>query len=490
MLIDLLTLLYIGAALALGLFSSAIFILLLLWWKHHIHTPPLPHISDEALPSVTVQLPIYNENAVVKRLIDAAAALAYPHDRLRIQVLDDSDDETSELVGQIVARYARSGLRITHIQRPQRAGYKAGALAYGLRQTEDELIAIFDADFTPKSDFLRQTVPYFVADARLATVQGRWGHLNAAQNLITRSQAMSIDGHFVVEQTGRSRGGLLTSFNGTGGLWRRAAIEDAGGWSGDTVAEDLDLSYRTQLLGWRFLYLPHVEVPAELPPQIAAYKRQQSRWAKGTTQNLLRLVGQVWRSKRLNLLQKFMATLHLCQYLPQPLLLLLLLLTPPLIYADALAHLPLAPLGVAGLGAPLMYMISQRVLYQDWLRRLWVFPLLLAIGSGVIFNNSVSVLEAFLGRPSVFKRTPKFSNHSWQESKYALRPDWTIIGEGLLALYALLGGVLALQKSPGLAPFLFAQAYGFGAMVVWGLYEGWWLERHQIVVGMKSHAEN
>lgn len=485
-LIDLMAVLYVLCALALALFSSSIFVLLVLWWWHRHDHPILPQVADGALPSVTVQLPIYNEYAVVGRLIDSVAALDYPRDRFAIQVLDDSDDETRTLVAQIIARHRANGLNITHVRRPTRTGYKAGALAYGLEKTDTDLIVVFDADFVPKPDFLRQTAPYFATDPRLGILQARWSHLNPERNMITRSQAMSIDGHFVIEQTARSRGGLLLSFNGTGGIWRRTAIEDAGGWADDTVTEDLDLSYRAQMRGWRYLYLPNVEVPAELPPQIAAYKRQQARWAKGTTQNLVKLLPQVWRCPRLNLFQKIMATLHLCQYVPQPLLLILAVLTPPLMWAGMLQKLPLAPLGIAGIAAPLMYLISQKTLYRDWVRRLVAFPLLLAIGSGVVFNNTIAVLEAFSRRPSVFKRTPKFSDQSWQDSKYALRPDWTIIGEAMLAVYATVSGIIALRISPGLAPFLFAQTYGFGAMVVWGMFEGYIVGRHVLEPQRKS----
>ncbi|MBC7869864.1 MAG: glycosyltransferase [Chitinophagaceae bacterium] len=485
--IGLLTLIYVIAAVFLAVFSSSIFIFLALWWWHRTEQTPLPQIEDSQLPSVTVQLPLYNESAVVERLLAAIASLDYPRSQLHIQVLDDSDDETKDIVARWVAYYANLGIDIQHIRRPERKGYKAGALAYGLMQTYDEIVAIFDADFVPKPDFLRNTVPYFMTNPDLGIVQCRWSHLNAEQNLITRSQSMSIDAHFIVEQTARNRGGLLIGFNGTGGLWRRTAIEDAGGWSHETVSEDLDLSYRAQMCGWKYLYLPHVEVPAELPPQVAAYKRQQARWAKGTTQNLMRLLGRVWRNKHLRIQQKLMGTLHLCQYMPQPLLLMMTLLTPILMVSGVLEKLPLPFLGFAGLAAPVMYLVSERSLYRDWPRRLLAFPFLIAIGSGVMFSNTVSVCEALLGRPAVFKRTPKISSKAWQDSQYALRPDWTIFVEGALVVYTAVGGIIALQMLPGLAPFLFAQTYGFGAIVVWSLFE--WIQLRQPVPAFKSQAE-
>lgn len=471
LLIDILALVFLVCTLALTVFTLSIWFLLILWFIHRRQTPTLPRIADEQLPTVTIQLPIYNERDVISRLLDAVAALDYPHDRLYVQVADDSDDDTVDLVAKLVAEHAARGLQITHIRRPERTEYKAGALAYALNLVDSQLIAIFDADFVPQTDFLRKTVPYFATDPRLGIVQCRWGHLNAPENLITRCQAMSVDGHFVVEQTARNRGHLLLSFNGTGGLWRAESIRDAGGWSGRTLAEDLDLSYRAQMRGWKYLYLPEIEVLAELPPQIMAYKRQQARWAKGTTQNLIHQVANIWKQSRLNLFQKFMATLHLCQYLPQPIILLMAVLTPPLVLAGVMNRMPLSSLGILGLGSPIMYLISQIVLYRDWPKRLIAFLPLLAVGTGVIFNNSVAVAEAFLGRPSVFKRTPKFAGRAWQDSRYALQMDWTTVAEALLGVYLLIGALLALRSFPAIAPFLVTQTIGCTAMVFWSLSE-------------------
>ncbi|MDX1994686.1 MAG: glycosyltransferase [bacterium] len=471
LLLTVFTLIYSLAAVALAVFASAIFVLLILWWVHRRRVAVPPLVDEAHWPQVTVQIPIYNEAAVVERVLLAAAALDYPREKLHLQLLDDSDDDTADLAAALTAELRAQGVNLDHIRRPQRVGYKAGALAYGLTLTDAPFIAIFDADFVPPPDFLRQTIPYFLADDQLGIVQTRWAHLNPTQNLITRTQAMSIDAHFVVEQTARSRGGLLLSFNGTGGIWRRAAIDDAGGWSHATLAEDLDLSYRAQMRGWRYLYLPDVAVPAELPPQIAAYKRQQARWAKGTTQNLLRHLGDLWRNPRLNVFQKGMGTLHLCQYLPQPLILLMTLLTPPLLLAGVAQNLPLGFLGITGLAAPLMYLVSQQVLYRDWPRRMIAFPLLIAVGSGVSLNNTVAVIEALLRRPSIFKRTPKFSDQAWTHNRYALRLEWTFGLEVALALYTALGGLLALRLAPGLAPFLFGQTYGFSAIVLWSLWD-------------------
>jgi glycosyltransferase involved in cell wall biosynthesis len=467
-LLSFLTILYLISAIALAIFSGAIAILLILWAIHRKNAPILPHIAEADLPPVLIQLPIYNEQFVIGRLLEAMIHLDYPKDRLHIQILDDSTDETVAIVADFVCAYQRDGWLIEHVCRPNRTEYKAGAMQYGLGVNDAPFVVIFDADFVPSPDFLRQTIPYFLQNPRLGIIQTRWAHLNAEQNLITRSQAMSIDGHFVIEQTARNRGGLLLSFNGTGGVWRRESIEDAGGWSADTVAEDLDLSFRAQLRGWQYLYLPDVAVPAELPPQIAAYKAQQARWSKGVTQNLFRLIGQVWRSKNITLPQKIMASIHLGQYVPQLLLLILTILNPILMLTGRLQTLPLAPLGLAGLAAPVMYIISQHYLYPDWHKRLIAFPVLIAIGSGVMFSNTIGVLKAVFNRPNYFNRTPKFSNQLWTMNQYALRADWTIFCELFLAVYTGIAGILAIQYMPSLIPLFAMQTYGFGTIVFWG----------------------
>ncbi len=468
MVIELLTTLHLAAALLLAVYAAGALVLLVGYWRHRSAAPPAPP-PVIMWPSVVVQLPVYNERYVVKRLLDAAASLDYPRDRLCIQLLDDSTDDTSAIAAAHIAALRAAGLQVDHIRRANRAGYKAGALAHGLALTACELVAIFDADFLPAPDFLRRTVPYFCADPRLGMVQTRWGHLNAACNWLTRGQALALDGHFVVEQTARSRAGWLMNFNGSAGVWRADCIRAAGGWRDTTLAEDLDLSYRAQLTGWRFLYLGDVVVPAELPPQLAAYKQQQARWAAGSTRTLALLLGPVWRS-RLTLPQRVMATLHLCQYLPHPLMLLMLLLTPPLLALHGLHALPLGPLGALGLAPPLIYAVSQRALYPDWPRRLAAFPLLLALGTGTAWNNTCAVLGALLPSawPAEFRRTPKFAA-AWAESSYALAADWSTLAEALLALYALLGAALALHSQPALIPWLALYAYAFGLVAAVGM---------------------
>ena len=287
--------LYGVCVLLLSLYGANSLVLIWLFLRHRDDSGAEP-LAPETWPHVTVQLPIYNELHIVERLLTAAARLDYPGDRLEIQVLDDSTDETRRVASQTVARLRAQGTDIVHIVRPNRAGYKAGALAAGLDQAKGELIAMFDADFDPPAVFLRNVVPHF-ADSAVGCVQTRWGHLNRDYSPFTRAQALGVDGHFVVEQTARSRSGMFVNFNGSAGVWRRRCIDDAGGWQGDTLTEDLDLSYRAQLRGWRIAYLPDVIVPAELPAQISGFKRQQARWAQGSIQTALKLVGPLLRSK-------------------------------------------------------------------------------------------------------------------------------------------------------------------------------------------------
>jgi cellulose synthase/poly-beta-1,6-N-acetylglucosamine synthase-like glycosyltransferase len=469
-----LMILYLICALLLAVYASSTILFLLIFWRCRRRVLQTPAVGE--WPTVVVQLPIYNEHHVVKRLLEAVAALDYPRGRLSVQLLDDSTDDTSQIAAACIAFLRETGLNIHHIRREERTGYKAGALAYGLSLTDAELVLVLDADFMPPPDFLRRTVPFLAADPKLGMVQTRWGHLNTFANLLTWSQTLALDGHFVVEQTARSRAGLLMSFNGSGGVWRTECIRTAGGWRDLTLTEDLDLSYRAQLKGWRFLYLPDVVVPAELPPQMAAYKQQQARWARGSTQTLTYMLVPVWRS-RFTVIQRLMATLHLCQYLPHPLMLILLLLTPPMLSLRVLDDVPLGLLGVLGLAPPLVYVVSQQQLYPDWKRRLLVFPVLLALGTGIAWNNSRAVINGLLRRGGEFRRTPKFAIN-WQKSSYALRADPNAWVELALALYALWGVVLALQtRNPAVAPYLCLYVFAFGLVGTWSLRDGRQLKR-------------
>jgi cellulose synthase/poly-beta-1,6-N-acetylglucosamine synthase-like glycosyltransferase len=473
MLLQILIVLYVMCALLLTLHASSEIALLVAYWHYRNKIVATPRL--ETFPTVVVQLPIYNERHVIERLLQAVAHLDYPRDKLSVQILDDSTDETSDIAAALSAQLRAEGLNIQHVRREDRTGYKAGALAYGLSLTDSQLVLVLDADFVPAPDFLRRTVPHLAADSGLGMVQTRWGHLNPFSNLLTLGQTLALDGHFVIEQTARSRAGWLMSFNGSGGVWRAQCIRDAGGWRDLTLTEDLDLSYRAQLAGWRFLYLPDVVVPGELPPQMAAYKQQQARWAKGSTQCLGYILPPLWNSK-FSLWQRFMATLHLCQYLPHPLMIILLLLTPPLLLTHGLEHLPLSLLGIVGLGPPFVYVISQRTLYTDWKRRMLAFPVLLALGTGIAWNNTCAVVGGLFGKRGEFRRTPKFVR-GWQGSGYALDMDpgmWVELG---LALYAIWGVTLALRISPALAPYLAVYGFAFGLVSLWSLRDRWQLTR-------------
>lgn len=456
-----LILLYAISALLLALYTCGHGILLIQYLRHRHDTPTVPQIDE--LPAVTVQLPVYNERYVAIRLLDAIAALDYPPDKLHIQILDDSDDATTGLIASHILRYPH--LNIDHVRRAVREGYKAGALAYGLTQTDTDFAAIFDADFIPPQDFLLQTMPFLVDDPALAVVQTRWGHLNPQANGLTRAQLISIDNHFIIEQFGRNRSGWFLPFNGTGGIWRISAIDDAGGWSDDTLTEDLDLSFRAQLKGWQSLYLPEIVVPGELPPQLAAFRQQQARWATGGSQSARKLFFSLWRSE-MPLMTKLMATHHLVQYLPHLLMLTMLLLSPVLILTGSLSSLPLAPIGLIGLIPPIMYALSQQALGGHWLRRLIAFPLLLLIGTGLIWQNALAVLKGFVQSKGEFRRTPKFVSQ-WQNKGYTLRSQAAIVVQASLMLYSLWGAWIAWQYEPALMPYFVVHVLSFGTVALW-----------------------
>ncbi len=362
-------------------------------------------------PLVTTQVPLYNEIAVAGRVIHAVAAMDYPAGRHEIQILDDSTDETCAVVDGVVASLQAQGVPIVVIRRTDRTGYKAGALAEGLLQCRGELIAIFDADFVPPTDFLRRTVPLLVARRDVGWVQARWGHLNEDGSCLTQAQAVGIDGHFAIDQIARSgTPGLFMNFNGTAGVWRKSAIADAGGWTADTLTEDLDLSYRAQLRGWRGVYLPDLVVPGELPADAAAFKSQQFRWAKGSLQTAIKLVPALFQSD-VRLMAKIQAWFHLTHYAIHPFILLFALLSLPLVW--------LLPSGWEGWGwanvlivglslAPsIFYATGQCLLHKNWPARLLRLPFLILAGIGLALSNSRAVYEAVNGKKSPFLRTPK-----------------------------------------------------------------------------------
>lgn len=463
---------YVGAAVMLALYGMNSLVLLVLYLRHRRHTPSLPPLTYT--PRVTVQLPIYNERYVIERLIDAAAGLDYPRDHLQIQVLDDSTDDTTVMAQERAAYHRQRGVDIAVIHRTERTEFKAGALAHGLSTATGEFVAVFDADFLPGPDFLRQTVPYFLAQPDLGLIQTRWGHINGDYSLLTRAQTLALDGHFVVEQTARQRAGLFMNFNGTAGVWRRTCIEDSGGWQGDTLSEDLDLSYRAQLRGWRFLFLPDVVSPAEVPPHMAAFKRQQFRWAKGSIQ-CLRKMGWAVLTARESLFKRVQGLIHLSSYLVHPLMLLLLLSSLPLILWGGMPSLPLAYLSLASVGPPLLYAVAQRASYADWRRRWAAFPVLALLGTGVALSNTRAVMEALLGCSQSFQRTPKFRLESrgdhWRGKEYGMSFSWLTLGEVVLALYASVTVVVAcLRGNVYAVPFLLLYVAGFGYVAALGLW--------------------
>ena len=491
----LLALVHALVALWLAIYGLNSFVLAFLYLRHRREVAPTPSPSPRVgggesfpprigggrggaeqavLPTVTVQVPVYNELHVVERVIDSMAVLDYPRDRLQIQILDDSTDETTHLARARAALHREQGVDIAVLRRPDRSGFKAGALAWGLPHARGEYVAIFDADFCPHPDFLLQTVPHFLARPRLGMVQTRWSYLNADYSPLTRAQALALDGHFAVEQAGRNRSGLLMNFNGTAGVWRHRCIEECGGWQADTLSEDLDLSYRAQLAGWECLYLPTTDAPAEVPPQIAAFKRQQSRWAQGSAQTLRKLAGPILRSQRLRWWQKVMALVHLSSYLAHALMVLLLLASVPLLLVPDSTQLPLSGLGLMCLGPPLVYAISQKQLYPDWRRRLWAFPLLALIGIGIAWCNAQAVWRGLTRWGGTFARTPKFrlegrTGH-WTDSGYRLQADASTVGEVVLALYALTAIIVALVTGRyEMIPFLLLYAAAFGTVAGIGL---------------------
>ena len=427
-------------------------------------------------PPVTVQLPVFNERYVVERLIESVSGLDYPRERLDIQVLDDSTDDTTALAAAAVARMRTQGVQIALLHREARNGFKAGALAEGLKTAAGEFIAIFDADFLPPRDFLRNCIPYFV-DEKIGMLQARWGHLNADYSLLTRLQAIGIDGHFTVEQSSRAWGGLFLNFNGAAGVWRRRAIDEAGGWRADTLTEDLDLSYRAQLAGWKLMFDPRIVCPAEVPVTVTALKSQQHRWAKGSIQTARKTLGRVLAAP-LPPGVKIQACLHLTRYLVHPLMLAVVLLSIPMHDTPLLSDtrggtaLFFGLLWLSSLGPSSMHLLSQRLLYRGWKKNIRYLPVLMCLAVGVSVNNTQAVAEALLNVRSGFARTPKYGirnrQGAWRDKRYRLPATGVVIGELLCGCYALLG-VGLYWRSGKLLPGVFLMLYTLGFFYVFSL---------------------
>jgi cellulose synthase/poly-beta-1,6-N-acetylglucosamine synthase-like glycosyltransferase len=466
--------LYFTLLVTLALYGFHRIYMVCLFLRHRKRVAP-PALPMAVLPRVTVQLPVYNEMYVAERLVNAVCALEYPAGLLEIQVLDDSTDETTGILARRVAEMRERGVDIHYIHRADRSGFKAGALENGLRSATGELIAIFDADFVPLPDLLLRTVPEF-GNARVGMVQVRWDHLNREFSLLTRLQAIFLDGHFVIEHTARNRSGRFFNFNGTAGVWRRQCIDDAGGWQHDTLTEDLDLSYRAQLGGWQFLFLPEITAPAELPAEMNAFKSQQHRWAKGSIQTCIKLLGVLWRAQ-VPLRVKLEATFHLTNNVAYLLMAVLSAILPPTLlvrirHAETLpgSLLDGALLLFATVTILFFYLVSQTLApgqegWKGW-RQLLHMPWLIALGIGLSLNNARAVIEALLGHGSDFVRTPKHGitkkGDSWLAKRYRGPRTWLALLETSFGVY--LAAAVGLAAANGLvvtAVFVSLFAIGF-----------------------------
>jgi cellulose synthase/poly-beta-1,6-N-acetylglucosamine synthase-like glycosyltransferase len=472
---------YIPVVIGLSLFGLHRWSMVILFWKNW-KNPPRPKANMEQLPMVTVQLPIFNELHVVRRLVDSVAKLDWPRELLQIQILDDSTDETREICQEELERLRREGFDAELIHRVDRTGFKAGALENGMATAKGEFIYILDADFLPPRDVLHKLVHFF-SDDKIALVQSRWGHINRDYSLLTKIQAIFLDGHLVVEQVARSRSGRFFNFNGTGGMWRKQAIVDSGGWEHDTLTEDLDLSYRAQMKGWRFIYLNDVVTPAELPVDMNGFKTQQFRWTKGSIQCCRKLFGSIWRSKE-PLWIKLEATAHLCTNFAYLLLCFLCFLIFPgtdrglteWLGPELRAWLVDVPVFVlTAISVGLFYITGQiGSNRQGWLRRAVYLPGALALGIGLAVNSTRAIIEALMKKESPFVRTPKYGiEKKGQDYKKAKYKSLKSIGMGLellLAIYFTIVTIYGILENYWLSvPFYLLFTFGFWYVVVGSL---------------------
>lgn len=465
--------------------------LMITYLRHRKDDQTSPPLKDgDEFPFVTIQLPIYNELYVVERLLDAMAAMDYPKDRFEVQLLDDSTDETVEVAAHKVSALRAEGLDVQHIRRPDRVGFKAGALAYGLDSAKGEFIAIFDADFLPHPNFLRATVSNFT-DPKIGVVQARWEHINQDYSVFTEAQAFHLDAHFTVEQFSRDRGGFYMNFNGTAGVWRKTCIEDAGGWQSDTLTEDLDLSYRAQLKGWKFRYIDEIGAPAELPAEMGAIKSQQYRWMKGGAEVARKMLGTLWRSD-VSFWRKLHGSMHLLSSSVFILVLLLGATSVPLLY---LKHevfsgrmdfllIPVSFLmGSFGILSCFYFLtvLRREESFSDALRRFLLnFIPYLSISMGLSLHNTIAVVQGFWGKKTPFIRTPKFNvvqrGDNWRKVKYTsskLKPS--VFFELGMMLYFCVGVWMCFRfKDYSIMPFMLMEMLGFGAV-------GYFSFRHAIL---------
>ena len=451
-------------------------------YLHNKGKAPKPEKHAGPLPRVTIQLPVFNERYVVERLLEAATRIDYPRALLDIQLLDDSTDETRFVASRLVSEYAQAGHPISYYHRDHREGFKAGALAEGLKHASGELIAIFDADFVPPPPIIRQMVDYF-ADPKVGVVQGRWTWVNRHYSNLSEVEAILLDGHFVIEHGGRNFSGRFFNFNGTAGMWRRAAIVEAGGWQHDTLTEDTDLSYRAQLKGWKFIYDPNIECPSELPVEMNSFKTQQSRWAKGLIQVAKKLLPRIWRSPQ-PLRVKLEATFHLTANIAYPLMVVFsVILLPAMIVRFyqgwfQMLYLDLPLFLVSTCSVSSFYMVAQRELYpQDWWKRIRFVPFLMATGIGLSVTNSLAVMEALCGKQSEFVRTPKYrvelKEEGWERKKYVRRGGgWKPFVELGLAAYFVFATAYSFRVENYLTvPFLLLFFMGYSYMGMMSLFQ-------------------
>ncbi len=478
---------YFAVMVVLAMYGIHRYALVYNFFKYRRNVPgPPPEIEN--WPRVTVQLPIYNERYVTERLVEAVAQFDYPRELLQIQVLDDSTDETQVIARDCVERYRALGVPVEYLHRDNREGFKAGALQNGLETATGEFVAIFDADFIPPADFLRRTVPYFV-DPKLAMVQTRWSYINRNYSALTEVEAILLDGHFAIEHSSRYRSGLFFNFNGTAGIWRRVAIEDAGGWQHDTLTEDTDLSYRAQMCGWQFLYLPEIECPSELPVEMNAFKSQQARWAKGLMQTAKKILPKVMRAD-VPTAVKAEAFFHLTANVSYPLMIFMsMILLPAMIvrfyqgwFQVLVIDLPLFLASTCSISS--FYLAAQRTFYpKTWKRTFLYLPLVMAVGIGIAVRNAVAVMEAIVGKKSEFVRTPKYRVEAgpkqagaWVKKSYNKRAGWMPYAEVLLGLYFAAGVLYAIQnENYATTPFLILFVWGYlytGLMSIGQTYLG------------------
>src|SRR6478609_6036576 len=475
------TICYMSVLIGLSAYGIHRYVIIYLFLKHR-KRGAVPAGHFEELPKVTMQLPIFNEVYVVERLLKSVSEIDYPKDLLHIQVLDDSTDDTRELTASCVTELQGRGFDVELIQRTDRTGFKAGALETGLASTRSDFVCILDADFVPQPDLLQRTIHFFT-DPKIGMIQTRWGHLNRGYSLLTRVQAMFLDGHLLLEQTARSRSGRFFNFNGTAGLWRRSCIDEAGGWQHDTLTEDLDLSYRAQLAGWKFIFLPDVITPAELPVDMNGFKSQQHRWTKGSVQTCKKLLPSVWRS-HLPFRIKLEATGHLMSNFAYLLLAILCVLLYPSAggptvgwVRTVLVDIPIFLAASASVG--LFYISAQRELHPGkWIKEILFLPFLLALGIGLSLNNARAVLEAMINHKSDFTRTPKYGierkSQPWRSCKYRPLKSALPLAELAFAIYFTYFVVFAIVHGQFLSvPFLIMFQAGFLYVCLSSFLSGW-----------------